>query len=373
MHEKRRPGFTSDQMPSGGERRRWPRPQNIDTTPAPAEPALDPLIFSTEHLPRQEQFFAWQAQMTPLVDVILPQGARPEDGFAAGQIVWNLGSILFVQQQTPAYSYARSAARLRSSPIDHWYIKLPRTGCSWTEVNGQAVENRSGSVELRSLSSLFSGRTTASRSLVIYMPRDLFTAEAAILDANNNTILPANMAELMISYIDGIEAGLPRLSAEELPQVVQTIREMVLACLPKTGNASTKAQKPASALMERARIYVQQNLALPVLTPEALSRELGISRTRLYELFEPSGGVLHYIRRRRLLAAHAALSDPADARLIGEIAEAVGFPSAASFSRAFHDEFGYPPREARNVVGMPVPDTSGSERTFENWLKALSA
>jgi AraC-like DNA-binding protein len=76
-----------------------------------------------------------------------------------------------------------------------------------------------------------------------------------------------------------------------------------------------------------------------------------------------------------LLAAHAALSDPKDSRRIIDIAEAVGFNSAANFSRAFSKEFGYSPREARNAsprlahsVGLPERNVSSS---FEDWLKML--
>ena len=127
----------------------------------------------------------------------------------------------------------------------------------------------------------------------------------------------------------------------------------------------------------RARRYVQRNLNTAELTSEGMSRALGISRTRLYQLFEPSGGVNHYIQRRRLLAAHAALSDPGETRRIIDIAESVGFNSAANFSRAFTHEFGYSPREARYALKRPQLSHSiatveqDSASSFEDWLKML--
>jgi transcriptional regulator GlxA family with amidase domain len=76
-----------------------------------------------------------------------------------------------------------------------------------------------------------------------------------------------------------------------------------------------------------------------------------------------------------LLAAHAALSDPQDSRRIVDIAEAVGFNSAANFSRAFSKEFGYSPREARNAVPHFAQPAGAFERdrpsSFEDWLKML--
>jgi AraC-like DNA-binding protein len=92
-----------------------------------------------------------------------------------------------------------------------------------------------------------------------------------------------------------------------------------------------------------------------------LRRELGISRTRLYNLFEPFGGVMHYVQHRRLLSAHAALTDPNDRRLIFQIAEERGFTDGAEFSRAFKRAFGYSPSEVRNRGGGGIPVHSDLE------------
>jgi AraC-like DNA-binding protein len=366
---------------SGGERRRWPRetqPQ-IEVSP-PAPPALEPLSFSTLALAPEYQFAAWQAHMAPLVEVKLPAGKSPNEGFPAEHTAWNLGSMLIVQQRTPPHSYLRSSAKLRSSSIDHWYVALPRTGRAWTEVDGRVAESHPGKLEIRSLGHPFSGRTTESEGLFLYLPRDLFTDAAATLDARNNSILSGNFANLLVDYVDGIESRLRSLTAEDLPRIVHATHSMIIACLAPPAEQDSAAEQLAGiALMERARRYVQRNLGAADLTPDLMCRALGVSRTRLYQLFEPSGGVLHYIQSRRLIAAHVALSDPADGRRIVDIAEAAGFSSAANFSRAFSKEFGYSPREARNVVVFPRPVHSVSfaenEKTssFEGWLKALGS
>jgi len=335
------------------------------------------LQFSTRDLAPENQFAAWQAHVAPLFDVRLPDDPSVHNGFAADHTAWNLGSMLIVQQRTPAHSYARSAAKLRLSSIDHWYLVLPRTGRAWTEVDGHVVEGRPGRVEFRSLGHPFRGRTMESESLVLYLPRDLFP-NAAALDAKNNSVLSGNFANLIADYVSGIEARLHVLAADDLPLVVHTTRDMILAGLsPSADRTGATEQQMNVALMERARRHIQRNLGSPDLTPDALCRALGISRTRLYQLFEPSGGVLHYIQKRRLLAAHAALSDPENRQRIVDIAEAVSFSSAANFSRAFSHEFGYSPREARNAAAPArlahVVSLTEQEKTrsFEEWLKML--
>jgi AraC-like DNA-binding protein len=363
------------------DRRRWPREAQPYSEAAPSlAPALEPLPFSTLELAPEDQFVAWQAHMAPLVEVKLPDDKSLDDGFPADHTAWNLGGMLIVQQRAPAHSYMRSAAKLRSSSIDHWYIALPRTGRSWTEVDRRVAENQPGKLEIRSLGYPFRGRATESQSLFLYLPRDLFADAAATLDAKNNSILSGNFANLFVDYLNSIEARLRSLTADDLPRIVQATRSMITACLlPPAEHAAATEQLVSVALMERARRYVHNNLDAAHLTPDSMCRALGVSRSRLYQLFEPSGGVLHYIQSRRLLAAHVALSDPADSRRIVNIAEAVGFSSAANFSRAFSKEFGYSPREVRNSVVLPRPAHSVSHAgheeasSFEHWLKALGS
>lgn len=366
--------------PPDRERRRWPREaQPRDSVDQSLPPALEPLRFSTTELMSEDQLAAWRAHIAPVIDVSLPHNKSLDDGFAADDTVWNLGRMLIVQQRAAAHSYVRSSAKLRSSSIDHWYVALPRTGQSWTEVDGRVVESHPGRAELRSLGYPYRGRTTDSESFFLYLPRDLFAD--VNLDAKNNSILSGNVANLLVDYLNGIEMTLRSLTVEDLPRVVHATRSLIIACLSPPGVRDAAVEQFAGvALIERARRYIQHNLDAIDLTPESVCRALGVSRTRLYQLFEPSGGVLHYIQRRRLLTAHGALSDPTDNRRIIDVAETVGFSSAANFSRAFSKEFGYSPREARNAAtALPRSPSSLSfaekekADSFEGWLKALGS
>jgi AraC-like DNA-binding protein len=358
------------------ERRRWPRQQKTSDEIKPlAPPALKPLAFSTLDLPASDQFSAWKNYIAPLLDVQLPDGMTEQDGFAVTHTAWNFRNMLLIQQRGPAYRYQRSEARLRASSLDHWVVVLRRSGRSWTEVGGNVAECPPASIEIRSLGRPFRGRMLDSDLVCIYLPRSLFGDSVWLLDMNNNRVLSSNLADVLATYIGAIEARLADFTEDELPRVIGATRDMVIACLSSSENREAEGLQAGSlALMERARKFVSEKLTSSQITPEMLCRELGLSRTHLYKLFAPSGGVVRYIQKQRLLAAHAALSDPHDRRQVSTVADAFGFNSSADFSRAFSREFGYSPTQAKQLLTdafRPEKSKPTEIASFETWLKEL--
>jgi AraC-like DNA-binding protein len=109
-----------------------------------------------------------------------------------------------------------------------------------------------------------------------------------------------------------------------------------------------------------------------------LCRHFGLSRSQLYRLFEPLGGVVHYVQQRRLLQAFHTLVNPASRRLrVSEVAARVGFASNAHFSRAFRLAFGVSPSDARAMAlatsASPMwaaPDGFASAE-YAAWMRTL--
>nr|WP_246704082.1 helix-turn-helix domain-containing protein [Rhizobium sp. P38BS-XIX] len=368
-----------DGKPAQAERRRFPRPTTSAIEGPSSPPALQPMFFSTTDLEPTEQFVAWRAYVAPLVDIRLPDNVSPEAGFVANQKAWNLGGMLVVDQSTPAHSYMRSQAKVKANLIDHWHVSMLHSGRTWTEVDGMVSEGQPGKMQLRSLGHPFRGRSTDARTLSLILPRTLLFDVPSSAEIKNNIVVSGALTELLVEYLNIVEMNLPRFVAADLPHVVQTVRDMILACVSSSvAQSAGSEQHSMLVLTERIRRFVEGHLASDDLTVERICRELGISRTRLYQVFEQDGGVHHYIQRRRLLSAHAALSDPSNRTQIVDIAFAVGFSSAAHFSRAFSKEFGYSPREARNLTLPRYPkhaassSSTGETHPFDEWLRTLS-
>ena len=114
------------------------------------------------------------------------------------------------------------------------------------------------------------------------------------------------------------------------------------------------------SVFERATQIIDAELMSSRLQPSQLCSRLGVSRSHLYRLFEPHGGVARYIQKRRLLRIFEVLSDPNFRETIAALAAGHGFEDPSSFGRAFRRKFG---RSARDVRASALANVdSGSSR-----------
>jgi AraC-like DNA-binding protein len=305
--------------------------------------------FSTNRLEKADQFSAWRDSFAPLVDLHPPE--NPSSGYLAKQTTWDLDRMALTRLAMPGSTFERTPRQLRSYSIDHWCFLCVRSGTHATLTQQGACATSSGAIKVVSLQGVFHGSISDLDALVVFIPRDLCGDVAGKLDAADNTNLTGGLGYLLSDYLIDLEKRLPMISESEAPNIVAATRAMILACLAPTADSLSEAQASIdTTLLERARRMIRCNLTSATFGSNELCRSLGVSRSRLYRLFEPLGGVVSYIRTQRLLDAHIALSNSEDRRTIVEIAAARGFADPAEFSRAFKREFGYRPKDARGLV-----------------------
>lgn len=319
-------------------------------------PGLPFFELSTEGFDPSVQFAVWRDSFAPILELTRPGSA--EARFHGRQKIWDLGNLVFAEISTDELDFASLPGHIRREPLDHWTVTVLKSGRIRTDCARRAFTAGPGEVQVHSLGRSFSGHVSKSDMLMLFVPRD-FSHEAAVaLSAAELSKLGTGMGQLFSDYLVGMANRLPLLTLAEMPDLVSATNAMILACVSPSADNVEAAEEPiATVLLEKARQFVQKRLFDPDLASEAVRRELGISRTRLYNLFEPFGGVMHYIQHRRLLGAHSSLTDPDDQRLILEIAEKHGFSDGAEFSRAFKRAFGYSPSDARRggKGRMPCP------------------
>ncbi|VTZ26439.1 Transcriptional regulator, AraC family [Methylocella tundrae] len=308
------------------------------------------LTYSTKDLPEQEQFGGWREFISSTVDLSL---LEPRDQrFEAEQQVWDLGRFALTRATMPR-GVSRTWRHLDKDPLDHWCLVVVQNAGA-----GHAGREEPRLIGFRSLGRPFEGAAADSDVLSLFVPRDVFRGMTDMIDAADNVIPDAGLGAVLADFVVSLQRRLPGMTRAELPQIDEATRSIIMACLAPTLDHKAAAQNAiAATLLERARQIIEANLGSPELGADLLCRSLGVSRSRLYRLFEPSGGVAHAVQRQRLQKAHERLSDRRNDRPIVQIAEGLGFSDASGFSRSFKKEFGYSPSAARaaGVIGLPAP------------------
>jgi AraC-like DNA-binding protein len=321
-----------------------PAPAGVDAVSGC--PVARPLEFTTSHLPLAGQFDAWRDQCSALLD--MSERRAVGTGYRASHRIWKLGAMAFSHVRAEAVAYRRTAAHVRRDSLDHWILGYARRGNQQLRTGTATVDVPAGTVQVFSLHEPFDGWREDIDWLTLIVSRDQFPELAPRIDAAMHRPLEGATGALLGQYLGILADNLPRMTAEELPRVAEATRAMLGACIFPDGESLAAAQVHIDSTgLARLKAIIRRNLRSPTLGPRRLCSLGGISRSQLYRLFEPLGGVASYIQAERLRHAHRALSEPSDTRDIVRIAEEFGFYDASTFSRAFRREFGLTPSEVR--------------------------
>lgn len=326
------------------------------TPPRATRPGATEGAFSTQGLPPDQQFDAWRSRVAPLID--LAPLHDPHAGYTASNRLWHLGAMAYSAVVAPAVGYDRTSTSIRRDSLDHWMLLSVRRGSAVFRVDDRVVTARPGEPVIVPMGRPHAGQRSDGEWKAMFLPRGSFAALSARLDSAPAHSCAPPFGHLIDDFMLWLDHALPAMAPAQvstLPGVTSTLLAACLGAGPLPGEpAGAEPQRRVLDITRRERVrrLIRANLGAHTLGPRMLCRAAGVSRSTLYRLFEPSGGVAAAIQRERLDVAHAALADPSDARPIRHIAESLAFADASTFSRAFRDAFGCTPRDVREAASL---------------------
>jgi AraC-like DNA-binding protein len=339
------------------------QPRRSDTRAAD-HPALG-AKFSTQDLPPAAQFDAYRGYCAPVID-ILP-GDQAEPCYEASCEMWTLGRLTLRRIRAPGATFVRRAAQIRHDGLDHWVFNLTRVGTQDVLSAGGGLRSDPGEVSVFSLAGAYEARRSSVEWLGLFVPRGACPAIDAAFHHDRHQSLDTPLGRLLGSYLSALADELSVMPPSDLTLAIEAT-ELLLARFAVPRSADPHANEAASDLprLRRIRDIIDHNLGSGHLQADRLCKLAGVSRSSLYRMFEPYGGVHRYVQRERLRRAHALLADPECTKRISSIANDLCFADAAAFSRSFRQEFGYAPSELRRSVergASVVADTRGAAPT----------
>jgi AraC-like DNA-binding protein len=337
-----------------------------------SDPVITRVAFTTNDLPPSEQFGAYHDYCAPVID-ILP-GETSRSGYGATCEMWMLGRLALRRIHAPAGNFSRGAAQVRVDGLDHWVFNFARHGRQEARGATGALRTGAGVVSVFSLAGAYDARRTNIGWLGLFVPRGAFPAIDAAFHHDRHVALDNPLGRLFATYLTTLADELPCMAEDDLPRVIEATQAMVATCMVPSStvldSGDTLLDVPR---LRRIRDIIDRNLGSWAFHTGRLCKLAGVSRSNLYRMFEPYGGVARYIQRQRLRRAHDQLAESTCTRKIGAIANDYCFADASTFSRAFRHEFGYAPSDVRKwaasggvaLPGIRAPQPTGTRGTWD--------
>lgn len=277
--------------------------------------------------------------------------------------------------------WSRSEAAIANDGMDHYMVQYFHGGGMSSEEgkDGQTIAH--GGLLFQDLSQVARAVTTDFDNLVMIFPRQLLESRLTLPEDHNMRFLSPRdpMVQILASLMLSFKENAHSFSPEQASVLENSFVEMLASCLnsARGGTSETTHKRQNLETMALVRQYFRKNFTSPDLTPDRAAKELGISRSKLYQLMEDYGGVYRFIRDLRLRHAMALLGSPKESkRSLYDIALECGFASDTSFIRAFREKYNMTPgdfrRNAQNGRQDIIhPSDEERDRRYEEWLHSL--
>lgn len=304
-------------------------------------------LFTTDSLPERDRFDAWRALFSAH-----DLDADPS-GFSGRIETTLVGAIAVRVMNAAPQGPARQRSRIRRDAQDSFVLHLSRHAYA-VETERGTIDVPAGAISFNDLSQPYRrSRVPETDSLILVLPRSSVGAVLPDEDALHGLILQGGAGRLLADHLRSLVTHSHAITTVDAAHIAQATLHMVAACARPSVEAAERAAAPLHAVRLRtAKQFVRGHLSTPLRIDE-MAKALGMSRSQLYRLFEPEGGVARFLARQRLAAVRAALDDPLERRTIGEIGAAYGFVNGAVLSQAFRQAYGMSPRDYRAAVARP--------------------
>jgi AraC-like DNA-binding protein len=325
------------------------------------------------------EFDLWRSGMSPLFAMDTPD-AEARTSFGAQLTSYQFADVAIVSGRSSAANFQRTARHVARSGIDNIALVVYAEGGCALGLEGRAAEVHAGDVCFLDLSRPISIKAPDYESLTLMLPRMALQQHIADLDGLHGQILKRTspLNAMLVEHLRTLFEAAPLLDATDGRAAANGTAALIAAFAGSSAHGrDTIAQSKSMTSLNAVRHFIEANLDRLDLGPDFICRQFGISRAKLYRVFEPMDGVSHYILQRRLTLAHQLIANPTNAHhRIGAIAARCGFANISVFNRSFRQSYGMSPTELLRTFERTEPADvrfSGEKGfgTMSRWLLGL--
>lgn len=310
----------------------------------------NPDHFDVATEPVANQLLAWRHRVGHVIDV-LPSSSAVDLPFKASIDLYKLGDRVFTDCSSDNLLLDRSVARISTDSMRDYVFQVYTKGgveC----IEGAGLKSRSpvtASIMALDLNQPIRMQRSRCRVLTFFVPRQIVEQALPHAESIHGRVFENKtpLTQLMIEHVVALSKSFPNMNENDAILAFDTSIQLMLGAFAKQAKLSGNIRAAArSAIFDKARRYVKENLYQPWLTPESVLAALQLPRATVYRLFQHEGGLGRYIINCRLREAANEIVRYPDRQII-EIAYSLGFNSASDFTRAFRRHYGMSPQDHR--------------------------
>jgi AraC family transcriptional activator of tynA and feaB len=290
---------------------------------------------------------AVSASHVPMSVRISPHAAR--DRFFGRIQHRPLDDLSLVDYVSGPCTGSRGRGRISATDDDHVGVLITRSGREILSFGGTERVLLPGTIltwDTQSVLRIEIPENYAKRSLIVprsalaEIPAGRSFVPGLFLDRTNPAV------RMLVSHLESVWRLLPQLSGGTLTAA----RRATLDLLGAVVDTPSRHDLPAEALLrETVQRWIDRQLPLGTVTPQAAAMAHGVSVRTLHRSFAAGGSSFGaYVRLRRLACARDELSGPQ--ALIGSVARRWGYADASHFGRVFRAQYGASPSDYRGSI-----------------------
>ena len=315
--------------------------------PEPVRPGFVDCYSATFEGPGAQGIEAYAQVLRPSFDFAIPAYAEG-DTFSARAEVCFLPDIVVSRALSTASRLSRTAETIAARGTDQILVFCYTSGHFDMTAGGRTRRVEAGEMAFVDLSQDVVIEAPLVDNIGLAIARSqLGTRVPAIHRAHGFVRADDAMSRLLRSTMATIIANARTMTLVDARGVADATLQLVATCLQPVSQQLVETGSNTASLVG-LKAHIEERLLDPTLGQQALLDAFGITRSTLYRLFEPLGGVTGYIARRRLHYAFRQLADSRQApEPVSKLATRLGFSHPSAFTRAFKEVYGLSPRQVQ--------------------------
>ncbi|WP_112470887.1 helix-turn-helix domain-containing protein [Streptomyces triticisoli] len=325
--------------------------------------------FSTEVVSAPERFELF-TEITGRSHMPNRLRSNDQDDFRAKMRVLDLGEVQVSTLSFPHLEITRTSKLIRQSDPEAYQINYFLCGKGVLSLTERDTGLGVGDLVVMDSSRPYRGHVHAIQGswshVTVQFPRALMPLPGKTVQALLGIPIDGRrgIGGVLARWLADLNTRAREFTPADIPTLGSVTQDLLASVVARFLEAEEGLSPEARRTALRAQIgaFIEQHLADPAMTPQAIAEAHRISLRYLQQLLaESDTSPAAWIRHRRLERCRLDLANPRlNARPIQAIAARWGFTDPAHFSRVFRMAYGMPPSDYRDQAHAPTaPSTPG--------------